>query len=100
VPYSAFIHVRQSDAPPVAQSDYALEALEPSGDWAQGKPVLAQRAVLLPPDLAPGTYSIYVGLYDPQTPNERIKVVSPSGCDLPDSVCLGTIEITGSEGQP
>jgi mannosyltransferase len=99
-PYSVFIHVRQPDAPPVAQNDYSLETLKPGEALAQGQPVLDQRPLLLPADLAPGLYSVYVGLYDPQTPNERIKVVSPSGCDLPDGVCLGIIDITGSGGRP
>ena len=99
-PYSVFIHVRHPDGQPVAQNDYALESLEPSGAWTQGQPAQDQRAVLLPLDVAPGDYGVYVGVYDTQSPNARLNVTQPSGCDLPDSVCLGTIEIAGSEGQP
>ncbi len=99
-PYSAFVHIRRADGPPVAQSDYALEALEPVGAWARGQPVTVSRAVLLPSDIAPGAYGVYVGLYNSQSPNERLNVASPSGCDLPDGVCIGTIEVVGSENQP
>jgi hypothetical protein len=84
----------------VAQNDFTLASVEPAEAWAQGRAVQVQRAVLLPPDMAPGNYALYVGVYDTQTPNQRLDVMSPSGCDLPDSVCLGTLEIAGPEGQP
>ncbi|HRE25295.1 MAG TPA: hypothetical protein PK954_01555, partial [Anaerolineales bacterium] len=72
-----------SDNAPIAQSDSAVAAL-PAGELAA--------ALLIPPDALPGRYALYVGLYDPAT-GARLPVPAPSGCDTPDRLCLGTVDV-------
>lgn len=62
--YKVFVHVYADEyAPPVAQQDG-----EPGGglaltpDWPPGQVVADNHGVLLPADLPPGRYAVYVGL--------------------------------------
>jgi len=56
--------------------------------------VIDRRALLAPLGAPPGVYTLYVGVYDPES-QFRLSVLSPSGCDTSDSVCVGRIEIAG-----
>ena len=47
-------------------SDYAPQNwFAPTNAWAVGMPAVDQHALLLPGDLAPGTYRVTLRLYDP-----------------------------------
>ncbi|HRF48297.1 MAG TPA: hypothetical protein PLC98_11790 [Anaerolineales bacterium] len=81
--FNTFLHLGASDNAPIAQSDSAVAAL-PAGELAA--------ALLIPPDALPGRYALYVGLYDPAT-GARLPVPAPSGCDTPDRLCLGTVDV-------
>lgn len=47
----------------------------PTNLWQVGVPVLGQRRLPLPVDLAPGMYDLIVGWYEPQT-GERLLLVT------------------------
>ena len=93
--YKAFVHLRQPSGAPIAQSDSEpAGGFEPTDTWRPGQPVIDRRALLAPLGAQPGVYMLYVGVYDPEN-QTRLSVLSPSGCDTSDSVCVGRVEITG-----
>lgn len=96
-PWKIFVHTAQPGSPPIAQSDHEpANGLEPTNTWLPGRSVVDRRAVLVPSNALPGVYMIYVGVYDPLT-SVRLSVAAPSGCDTPDSACVGRVEILDGE---
>ena len=86
--YTAFVHLLDPAGQLVAQSDRPpLDGFYPTDAWLPGYPVRDRYALALPPDLAPGTYRLVAGLYDPTT-GQRLPVV-----DGADAVELGALEI-------
>jgi hypothetical protein len=64
VDYSAFLHLSPGDdAPPVAQADPTLGGTYPSGAWRAGDHVQDHFSFTLPSDLAPGEYTLWMGVY-------------------------------------
>ncbi len=63
-----FIHVYSDpNTPPVAQLDTEpLGGLRPTDTWQPNEILIDQYAVQLPTDLAPGTYTLAIGWYNPQ----------------------------------
>jgi hypothetical protein len=65
--YTAFAHLLDAQGNKVAQLDWqphdALGTL-PATSWPQGWPVTDKQLVPLPSDLAPGDYTLLVGLYN------------------------------------
>jgi hypothetical protein len=93
--YKVFVHLRQPDGAPIAQSDSEpAGGFEPTSTWQPGRLVIDRRALLVPLGAPPGVYTIYVGVYDPES-QFRLSVLSPSDCDTSDSVCVGRVEIAG-----
>ncbi|MGB1286087.1 MAG: hypothetical protein ACPG7F_06105, partial [Aggregatilineales bacterium] len=43
-------------------------------DWQPGEAVIDNHALPLPPDIAPGTYQLILGLYDLNDPSQRLLV--------------------------
>ena len=66
----------------------------PMTEWTTDDWVQAQYPLTLPPDLAPGTYTLQVGLFDKQGDGRRNKVYDQAGKRLGDSLNLGTITIS------
>lgn len=64
--YQTFVHLRAPDAvEPVAQADGPpLDGWYPTSWWTVAEIVHDARQFALPPDTPPGTYHLYVGLYD------------------------------------
>ena len=60
-PLSAFVHIVAADGRPLAQRDGA-----PAWPWEPGQPVRDRREIGTA-DLAPGSYRVLVGVYDPET---------------------------------
>lgn len=91
--YKVFIHIGPALVGAVATSAVAQTDGEPvAGDrptasWQPNEPIIDAHAVWLKPDTPPGTYPIWIGLYDPQT-NQRLKLA-----DGADRLQLGVIEI-------
>jgi hypothetical protein len=61
--YAVFLHVLNARGELRAQRDQQY----PTSVWPVGQPTLDLFTMSLPEDLAPGDYSLVLGLYDPQT---------------------------------
>jgi hypothetical protein len=64
--YKVFVHLYADPGlPPVAQQDGEPQGGQaPTTTWAPGATVHDNHAVLIPPDLPPGEYTLMIGLYD------------------------------------
>lgn len=65
--YSLFVHVRHQRWSKVAQSDHLAGGDYPSSQWLPGEVVVDTTCLHIPPTVAPGEYSIAIGLYQWQT---------------------------------
>lgn len=84
---AVFLHVTGPDGRPLAQSDgQPGNGLRPADSWLPGE-IVADPHHIDASKLAPGTYQIIAGLYDPAT---GARLSGPSG----DAVPLGTLTIT------
>ncbi len=91
VDYTVFVHLLAPDGRLVAQHDgepWDGEPL-PTSSWQPGEQLRDRHVVLLPTDLAPGTYHIQVGVYAWQT-GERLPM-SVEGTPAGDAVDLGSL---------
>ena len=93
-PISTFVHVTMDVATEIVAQydgwDIAIRGLEPGDVWIQ--PV----EIALPSDLSPGSYTLSLGLYSPQT-GARLPITT--GVEPADAVTLGVLRV-GAEGQP
>jgi len=64
--YFSFVHLVNGDGEIVAQKGFVpAEGLRPSKGWRAGELIIDLYTLDLPPDLPPGSYRLYVGLYQP-----------------------------------
>ncbi|HSN74646.1 MAG TPA: glycosyltransferase family 39 protein [Anaerolineae bacterium] len=67
--YTAFVHLLNESGQLVAQDDHLpLGGQRPTDTWLPGEVVTDQHLLPLPNDLAQGSYSLEIGLYDANTP--------------------------------
>ena len=67
-PYKVFVHLVGDNEQIVAQRDSVPGDGElPTTGWIANEYLTDRYVLELPPSLAPGDYSLYVGFYDPQT---------------------------------
>ncbi|MBK8049758.1 MAG: hypothetical protein IPK16_23215 [Anaerolineales bacterium] len=89
--YTAFLHLAGPNGL-VAQRDQApLGGFYPTDVWLPGLPVEDRYPLELPNDLAPGTYTLLAGLYDPVT-GQRLALLDgaqPSG----DAYVVATVQV-------
>jgi len=79
--YKFSLRLAGPDGQPVVASDYAPQNwFAPTNAWAVGMPAVDQHALLLPGDLAPGTYRVTLRLYDPAN---GVAVETAAGADAP-----------------
>jgi hypothetical protein len=72
--YTVFVHLLDADGEVVSQHDGPpQDGAYPTSTWDAGEVVVDERILLLPPDLTPGLYSLWVGLYLPAS-GERLAV--------------------------
>jgi uncharacterized membrane protein len=89
--YAGFVHIGSPDAPPVAQNDGEPAAgYHPMTTWSPGERVVDRRGVWLRPGTPPGTYGVYVGLYDPAS-GQRLPVAGEGAAA--DRLRIGEITI-------
>ncbi|MCZ7567178.1 MAG: hypothetical protein M5U01_01080 [Ardenticatenaceae bacterium] len=88
--YKVFVHLTATDSPvPLAQSDGDPGAgYTPTSRWLAGELIPDLRHLMIPPDLPPGAYDLWAGLYDLQT-GERLPVAERGD----GRVLLGTITV-------
>jgi hypothetical protein len=91
-----FVHLRNPEGRNVVQADHGIleDYATPVSQWerlvAEG-PMLRDDTLLdLPRDLSPGTYKIWVGLYNPEKP-ARVPVVNDRSGE--NAVYLGDLVI-------
>jgi hypothetical protein len=73
--YTIFNHVLDSEGNLRAQQDgMPQDNRYPTAMWDAGEIVMDTRSILLPSDLAPGRYTLRIGVYDPET-GQRLPVV-------------------------
>src|SRR5262249_52326428 len=66
--YTIFVHLQDARGRLVAQHDGEPDGGRyPTSLWAPGEGVADSHAVVLPPDLAPGRYTLLIGVYDRET---------------------------------
>ncbi len=66
--YKVFVHVGPPDGPPVAQHDSEpVAGYRPTNGWQADERIADRRGAWIAPETPPGTYSVFVGLYDPDT---------------------------------
>jgi 4-amino-4-deoxy-L-arabinose transferase-like glycosyltransferase len=88
---TAFVQLIGPDGALVAQSDGdPLNGLAPLSTLTVGTPLQDCRALLVPPDAAPGLYTVIAGLYD-RTTGTRLTVTAGDG--TADHAVLGTVQI-------
>ncbi|MCA9979816.1 MAG: hypothetical protein KDD89_03265 [Anaerolineales bacterium] len=64
-PYTVFNHLLNDQGELVAQQDnWSLNGQWPTTCWQPGSQLIDQYHIPIPPDLPPGTYTLYTGLYD------------------------------------
>lgn len=75
--YHVFLHLcRDCAMPPVASDDGPpLQGYLPTHTWLPNKPARDDRAIPLPHDIAPGHYTLLIGLYDPTNPSPDARLV-------------------------
>jgi 4-amino-4-deoxy-L-arabinose transferase-like glycosyltransferase len=94
VDYTVFTQLWDSAGQVSAQLDsQPASGTRPTSGWKSGDVVLDRKALLLPPDLPPGDYTLQVGLYDLGT-LQRLTLTQPgSAQDGADHVELGTVQV-------
>jgi hypothetical protein len=81
--YNVFVHLQAPDGHIVAQSDgVPANWTRRTTGWLPGEYVLDPRPLRLPPDLQPGQYSLFAGLYDPAS-GERLTTQEFSDGQVP-----------------
>ena len=72
--YTVFVHLRAPDGSRVAQRDaQPLDGDYPTSRWRSGETVIDPQPLFLPPELPPGVYTLWTGLYRLET-LERLPV--------------------------
>lgn len=66
--YTVFVQLVDGDGNLVASGDAPpLNGDYPTGLWEAGESIIDPKSIQIPADIEPGTYQIFVGLYDPIT---------------------------------
>jgi hypothetical protein len=87
--YTVFVHLRQPAGGNVAQADHRpLGDLYSTSLWPVGETIRETSELLLPPDLPPGSYQLWAGLYLLET-GERLPVQNDASGE--NAVELGTV---------
>jgi hypothetical protein len=93
ISYQVFVHLLAADGFPVSQSDKINPGEFPTRRWPLDKYVLDQHRLLIPAGVAPGEYTVSVGLWV-QTEGWRLPLVE-NGRQVGDSYPLFTVTVTG-----
>lgn len=91
--YSVFLHLLGPDGTIAAQRDTIPRAgTLPTDLWLPGEVVVDSYTLSPQEPLAPGTYTLIAGLYDPRT-MQRLPAATSAGTPLGDHVELGTLTL-------
>jgi hypothetical protein len=74
--YKIFVQLRNHQGQTVASADHEVyDGLIPTQRWPVNAILKDTNYLSLPPDLEPGVYALYLGLYDPDT-LERLPIIN------------------------
>jgi hypothetical protein len=92
--YTVFTHLQGPGGELIAQQDNPpVRGTRPTDGWVPGQLVEDPYEIKVPPDAAPGGYTLSVGMYDPTT-LERLPALGADGERLADSrVDLSTVRV-------
>lgn len=91
--YRLFVHLVNEAGEIVGQIDpLPGNGLRPTKGWRPGEVITDQPILSLPPDLPPGTYTLWLGLYQPDT-GARLPVTVKGDGVADGRLLLGTIDI-------
>lgn len=72
--YAIFLHLEDEQGELVTQQDsFPQQGSRPTTSWRPGEVLADTHTLLLPPNLPPGEYTLWLGLYNPDT-GERLPV--------------------------
>ncbi len=93
--YSAFVHLVNANGRPAGGFDTPpAEGKYPTSAWQPNDRSLSELPIALPADLLPGTYKLWVGLYNANDAAMPRLAVTSSGSTVQDqSILLGTVEV-------
>ena len=97
--YRMFLHLcRECDTPPLANNDspplFGYGDAGRTTTWRIADPVHDERALLLPADLAPGTYSLLLGVYTVEDGELRRLPITSTTPSMPDNrLVIAQVEI-------
>jgi hypothetical protein len=91
--YHVFVHlVRADDGTIASQLDrIPVDWLRPTKGWREGEVLTDQYLLQIPFDLAPGSYQLYVGMYEPET-WLRLPITSQGEGQPDDQLLLTTLD--------
>jgi mannosyltransferase len=81
--------VAQGDGPPVG-------GFRPTASWRAGEVLVDERQLILPADLAPGSYTVWTGLYWPGS-WERLPAFVSGERQPEDRLLLGTLVVEATD---
>ncbi|HRQ36800.1 MAG TPA: glycosyltransferase family 39 protein [Chloroflexota bacterium] len=91
--YAVFLHLTDESGQLVAQQDaFPLQGARPTTSWRPGEVLSDEHTLMLPPDLPPGNYTLWLGLYNPDT-GERLPVMMNGELQADGRLRLGTIDV-------
>jgi hypothetical protein len=95
--YKVFAHLVSTQGRVAAQrDDYPVQGNHPTTLWMPDETVVDEYSIAIPVDMAPGSYALYVGFYDPATGNRLAPVRDAAGTAQPDhQAALQEIEVVG-----
>ena len=91
--YTVALLLIAADGSVAAQRDsYPVNAFEPTSTWRTGSLHRDNHAIAIAPDAPPGTYALWVVVYDWRAPGQRLPVTGADGVPA-DHALLGAITI-------
>ena len=94
VNYKVFVHVWDANGQAVFQQDkLALNERLPMTSWVVNETLRDSYSMIIPSALPPGEYRVAVGVYDPASQGQRLRVTSGTHAVQNDAVILGTLQV-------
>jgi hypothetical protein len=91
--YTVFLHLADEQEQIVAQGDgFPVGGFRPTTSWRQDEVIVDEHTIQVPTDLAPGTYNLWAGLFDPTT-NERLPIFIDSQELIDDRLLIEQVQI-------
>jgi 4-amino-4-deoxy-L-arabinose transferase-like glycosyltransferase len=95
--YKVFVHVLSADGQLVAQADgFPVCGLAHANTWEPGSLILDRHLLYLTPDMLPGNYTLWVGMYEPEL-NLRLNYFDKAGNEQGNSVKVGDLTVVNKE---